>query len=61
MKSQLETVKQGILIELKDLGYSNQEMDKFQETTKCPRCGCDFTNLPVSGRWLAHLSNCKGK
>jgi hypothetical protein len=61
MKTQLETGKEAVIVELKDLGYSEQEVDAFQKTTKCPRCGCDFSNLPYSGRWLAHLSNCNGK
>ncbi|MGD6807807.1 MAG: hypothetical protein ACQCN4_12720 [Candidatus Bathyarchaeia archaeon] len=61
MKTQLETGKETVIIELKNLGYSEQEMDAFQKTTKCPRCGCDFSAIPYSGRWLAHLSNCNGK
>ena len=61
MKTQLETGKEAVIVELKDLGYSEQELDTFQKTTKCPRCGCDFSNLPYSVRWLAHLSNCTGK
>jgi protein-arginine kinase activator protein McsA len=61
MNTQLETEKEAVIVELKNLGYSETEMDNFQKTTKCPRCGRDFSSLPYSGRWLAHLSNCNGK
>ena len=61
MKSQLQIARDTIVVELKDLGFSEKEVKGFQKTLKCPRCGCDFSNLPYSGRWLAHLANCEGK
>ncbi len=61
MKTQLETGKDAVIVELKNLGYTAKEMETFQKTTKCPRCGSDFSNIPYSGRWLAHLSNCNGQ
>jgi protein-arginine kinase activator protein McsA len=61
MISQMQLAKQTVAVELKNLGYSTKEVDGFQKTTKCPRCGMDFSNLPFSGRWLAHLANCKAK
>jgi protein-arginine kinase activator protein McsA len=61
INTQIETGKEAVIVELKNLGYTEKEMDNFQKTTKCPRCGCDFSSLPYSGRWLAHLSNCNGK
>jgi hypothetical protein len=61
MKNQLTMAKQAVVVELKNLGYTAKEVDGFQKTTKCPRCGMDFAALPYSGRWLAHLANCKGK
>jgi hypothetical protein len=47
--------------ELSDIGYTEKEIKQFQETIRCPRCGCDFSNLPLDGRWFSHLANCKGK
>jgi hypothetical protein len=61
MKNQLQTGKDAVVVELKSLGYSKTEMNSFQKTTKCPRCGADFSNIPYSGRWLAHFGNCTGK
>lgn len=61
MNSQTQLAKQTVAVELKNLGYSTKEVNGFQKTTKCPRCGTDFSNLPFSGRWLAHLANCKAK
>ncbi len=61
LTKQIEIAKAGVIVELGSLGYSEKEIKSFQETTACPRCGCDFSNLPFSGRWLAHLSNCEGK
>ncbi len=61
MKNQMEMAKQSVVVELENLGYSAKEVNGFQKTTKCPRCGTDFSALPYSGRWLAHLTNCKGK
>ncbi len=61
MKDQMALAKQTVVVELKNLGYTAKEVDGFQKTTKCPRCGMDFSALPFSGRWLAHLANCKGK
>jgi hypothetical protein len=61
LTKQVEMAKEGVMVELRCLGYSEKEIKHFQETTTCPRCGCDFSNLPFSGRWLAHLSNCEGK
>jgi hypothetical protein len=57
----LEPLKQVALVELKDLGYNNQEMTMFAETTVCPRCGHDFSHEQSSARWLAHFSNCKDR
>ncbi len=57
----MEIAKQGVMVELRSLGYSEKEITQFKATTTCPRCGCDFSNLPFSGRWLAHLANCEGK
>ncbi len=53
--------EQGFVEELKNIGYSKKEIKQFQETITCPRCGRNFINLPLDGRWLAHLANCKGK
>jgi hypothetical protein len=62
LKAQLEeTAKQGIVLELQDLGYSGKEIETFKEKVACPRCGRDFSGLPYSGRWLAHFSNCEKK
>lgn len=61
MTTQLEMAKKGVVVELSNLGYTEKEIASFQKATKCPRCGCDFSNLPFSGRWLAHLANCDGK
>ncbi len=61
MNTQTQTIKQTALVELKDLGYNNEEMGMFQETTVCPRCGHDFSNQQSSARWIAHFSNCKRK
>lgn len=61
MKNQMLLAKQTAVVELKKLGYSTKEVNGFQKTTKCPRCGTDFATLPYSGRWLAHLANCKAK
>lgn len=61
LKAQLEIAKeQGIVVELRTIGYSEKEIAHFQKKVTCPRCGCDFVSLPYSGRWLAHLSNCDG-
>ena len=61
MTKQIEIAKDGVIVELRSLGYSETEIKLFKKTTTCPRCGSDFSNLPFSGRWLAHLSNCDGK
>jgi hypothetical protein len=61
LKAQIEVAKeQGIVVELRNIGYSEKEIAQFQKKVACPRCGCNFVNLPYSGRWLAHLSNCDG-
>jgi protein-arginine kinase activator protein McsA len=60
MNKQAQIAKETIVVELKTLGYSEQEVNDFQKTLKCPRCGRDFSNIPYSGRWLAHLTNCDG-
>ncbi|NLE06717.1 MAG: hypothetical protein GX638_18195 [Crenarchaeota archaeon] len=61
MSAFVEVARQiGITVELKDLGYSQSEIEKFQESVKCPRCGQDLQKTPGGGRWFVHLSNCKG-
>jgi len=44
--------KEGVMVELRCLGYSEKEIKHFQETTTCPRCGCDFSNLPSAADGL---------
>jgi hypothetical protein len=61
MNRQLQIARNTAVVELKDLGFSAKEVAGFQKTLKCPRCGTDFTNIPPSGRWLAHFTNCNGK
>ena len=55
------THQECVTVELTDLGYSKNEIQQFQKTVKCPRCGCDLQKTPSGGRWFAHLSNCDGK
>ncbi len=60
MQTELEIAKRTILIELKDLGFSDREIKVFQKTLKCPGCGYEFFKVPRGRRWLAHLAHCKG-
>ncbi len=57
----MQIAKQTIVVELENLGYTEKQVKEFQKTAKCPHCGMDFSNLPFSGRWIAHLANCDGK
>lgn len=62
MQSELENAKRTIVLELKDLGYSDKEVKSFKKTLKCPSCGYEFFNLKnkKSKRWLLHLAHCRG-
>ena len=53
--------QESVVVELKDLGMSENEIKQFQKTVTCPRCGCDMTKIPCGGRWFSHLANCDGK
>jgi hypothetical protein len=61
VQKQLEIAMKTVVMELRDLGFSEKEVKGFQKTLKCPKCGYDFFKSPTSGKWLSHLSHCKGR
>jgi len=61
MKALGDVAKESWVVEiLKKLGYSDEEIKKFQETIACPRCGHGFLSFPYGWGWISHLENCEG-
>jgi hypothetical protein len=53
--------EQWVVEKLAKRGYSKKEIEKFQKTIACPRCGHGFLSFPDGWGWLSHLSSCKKK
>ncbi len=53
--------QESVVVELKDLGLTENEIEQFQKTITCPRCGTDLQKIPCGGRWFAHLAKCDEK
>ncbi len=60
-QKQLEIAKRTIIVELRDLGFSDKEVKGFQKNLKCPKCGYQFFKHLHSKKWLTHLAQCKSK
>jgi hypothetical protein len=42
-----------------ELGYTAEEIEKFGETVRCPRCGQPFASFPTGWGWISHLKECR--